>query len=259
MKNIKIIANYDERVFKARYVIELNLADGLINYIVGSNGSGKSTILHAIRAHKDTLWENMSRGLQMDIVRNHDLDLYKAIFSIEGLDQFENVFCLDAVIDNPNHFANCTTATGLINGGGLYYGQKSRGEGNSFMLSKFVSEIAKITGAKINPETKKVENRPEKRQLIIIDEVDEGFDLHTQSKWGRMLRNISYIFNATIICVCHNPLCILMDNMNDINLGQLYSIYNMDTRMYSTIDKYIDDQCGLKITVTPLNKSKHDE
>lgn len=259
MENLKIIANSDERVFKAGDVIELNLADSLINYIVGSNGSGKSTILHAIRAHKDTLWENMSSGRRMDIARDHDLDLYKAIFSIEGLDQFENVFCLDAVIDNPNYFANCATATGLIEGGGLYYGQKSRGEGNSFMISKFVGEIAKITGAKINPETKKVENKPEKRQLIIIDEVDEGFDLQTQSKWGTMLRNISYIFNATIICVCHNPLCVLMDDMNGSDLGQIYPIYNMDTRMYSTMDKYIADQCGLKITITRLNKSKHDE
>ena len=111
---LKITAKVDERVFKNGDTIELKLMPNMVNYIVGPNGSGKSTLLHAIRAYKDSIHEATPRDLQMNFARGHDLQIYKGVFDIEGLERFEHVFTLDAVEDNPVSFEKASTATALI-------------------------------------------------------------------------------------------------------------------------------------------------
>lgn len=250
--NLKITAKVDERMFKAGDFIELNLIPHAINYMVGPNGCGKSTVLHAIRAYKDSIHESLSPDRKMDFGRGHDLLLYKGVFDIEGLDQFEHVFALDAVEDNPVSFEKASTATALLDGGGYWFMHHSRGEGSKMLISRFISGLQKLTGATIDKETKKPVNLPEKKSLIIIDEMDEGLDLQSQSTFHRLLSNMCSIFNATVICVCHNPICILFDMFSEIN-----PVFDMSDRTYKDIDQYINEQTGKHILI--MDPEKHKE
>lgn len=251
MRTLKIIAKSNERVFKQGDAVELTLMEGQVNYVVGPNGSGKSTIMHAIRAYKDTIYENTPFEQRMEIGRNHDLQLYQGVFDIEGLEQYTNVFALDATVDNPVSFENASTATALIHGGGFAYSRGSRGEGTKFMMSRFINHLTEITGGGIDKETKKIKNKPEAESLIIIDEMDEGLDIKAQSTFYRLLGNLCRIFNATVICVCHNPLCILADPM-----GGIMPVYDMVTRSYKPIKTYIKEQTGLDITINRESDGK---
>lgn len=249
MSNIilKIIAKRDERVFKKGDVITFNLIKGSVNYLVGPNGSGKSTILHAIRAYKDSVFENLDWNLCMETSRGLDINTYKGVFDIEGLENFKWVFSLDAVEDNPLHFMKAATATALISGGGLTLSNKSRGEGTKFLFSRLINSMIKITGASLS--NGKITNTPEEHSLIIIDEMDEGFDLKSQSTYHRLLNNLCNVFNATIICVCHNPLCILYDP-----IGVLRPLLDMTDRKIKVISEYIEQQTNKHIVMFDPNK-----
>lgn len=244
---LKITAKVDERMFHAGDSIELNLTAGVVNYMVGSNGCGKSTLLHVIRSHKDSIHESLSQGRKSDFARGHDLLFYNGMFDVEGLDQFEHVFVLDAVEDNPVSFEKAATATALIDGGGYWFMRRSRGEGSKMLLSRFISDMQKITGASIDHETKKPANIPKTRSLIIIDEMDEGLDMESQSTFPRLLFNLCVAFNATVLCVCHNPTCILFDRIGTIN-----PVFDVTDRTYKNISQYINEQSGKYIvTMAP--------
>lgn len=242
--SIKITANMDERIFRKGDTVELRLEPGMVNYVVGPNGSGKSTILHAIRAYKDSIYESMSPSRKCDIVRGHDLQLYKSVFDIEGLENFEHVFAIDAVEDNPVSFEKAATATALLDGGGLAFMNRSRGEGSKMLLSVFINNLMKITGASIDQETKKPVNTPKTKSLIIVDEMDEGLDIAAQSTFHVLLNNLCRIFNATVICVCHNPVCILFDPM-----GIVFNVLDSTDWKMKSINTYIKEQTGLNVII----------
>ena len=241
---LKITAHVDERMFRAGDSIELKLIPGLVNYMVGPNGCGKSTLLHVIRAYKDSIHESLPSDRKSDFARGHDLLLYKGMFDVEGLDQFEHVFTLDAVEDNPVSFEKAATATSLLDGGGFWFMHHSRGEGSKMLISRFISGLQKITGVSIDKVTKKPVKVPETKSLIIIDEMDEGLDLSSQFTFHRLLNNLCAIFNATVLCVCHNPTCILFDI-----LGETQMVFDMSDRSYKSIDKYISEQTDYHIVI----------
>ena len=235
----------DERVYKKGDTIELNIGPG-VNYIVGPNGCGKSTILHAIRAHRDSLYENMNPNIRVEIARNHDLQLYRNVFDVNGLDIYLNVFCLDAHVDNPVSFMNATSATALIYGGGMAYNRISRGEGSKLMISKFINDMQKLM--KVDPKDTTTWPSGDNRSLIIMDELDEGLDLKCQMTFYRVLSNISKVFNADVICVCHNPICILADTISNV--------YDMGIRGYKSIHTYIKEQTGKQIIIKDITNDK---
>lgn len=249
--NLKITAKIDERMFKKGTSVNIELIPGMVNYMVGPNGSGKSTLLHAIRAHKDSVHESLSSDRKSDFARGHDLLLYDGVFDIEGLDQFEHVFALDAAEDNPVSFEKAATATALLDGGGYWFMHHSRGEGSKMLISRFISDMQNITGASIDKESKKPVNIPKTKSLVIIDEIDEGLDLKSQSTFHRILNNICNIFNATVLCVCHNPICILFDSF-----GKFNPVFDMTDRTYKTIEKYIEEQSGKHIMVVDPEEYK---
>lgn len=245
MNKLTIKAKNNERVYKKGDTVELNIEPG-VNYIVGPNGCGKSTLLHAVRAYKDSIYENMSPTDRVEIARNLDLQLYQNVFDVKGLDIYSNVFCLDAHVDNPVSFMNAGSATSFIHSGGMTYNRISRGEGSKMMLSKFINDMQNLM--KVNPRDKSTWPSEDNRSLIIMDELDEGLDLKCQMTFHRMLSNISKVFNADVICVCHNPICILADTISNV--------YDMGTREYKSIHTYIKEQTGKQIIIKNITNDK---
>lgn len=239
---IKFKFNQDDRCFKKDDVIELDLAKEIPFYLVGPNGSGKTTLMHYIRANKHTLKEE-NKNL-FDGMTNNDDILYKdtKVVDIEGLDEFENIFVLDSIDDDPTSFINSASAGGFVGGGGFNAMSLSKGQKAKDMLGRFLAKVQKFTGFSFNDY--KEGKRYDKETLIIVDEVDEGLDLKGQSTFHIMLRNLACTFNAFIICICHNPICTLSSYLREFTL-----VYDLSTRSLKMIKDYIEEQTGLEITV----------
>lgn len=240
MSKIVITANQDERIFKKDDKITLDIKPG-INFMVGPNGSGKTTIMRAIRAHKDSLYDALSNSMKMDTVRQHEMNIYNTVFDVQGLEEYEHVLCLDAQADDPMSMNNSATACSFIHGGGFNYSRMSRGEGTRFLIAKFLTNAENVTGANV-----KEKKQAEKRSLIILDEVDEGMDINNQLLFAKICGNMCKIQNADMICICHNPICILA--------SPITMVYDMGTRSYKDINKYIKEQTGKEIIIKDINK-----
>lgn len=197
---ITIKINHEYRRFKEGEEFNLDVSPSHILVITGSNGLGKSSLLRGIRGIKDSLKDiNRSDFDGMTIQANTLASMdFNANASIEGLDEFEEVYCLDRVTDDPNSFEAAATASGLIGGGGFYAGRMSGGQKSIFMLHKFIEKIEKIHKKGAN-------------SLVILDEVDSGFDIYNQINYLTVVNKKfrSILENPSIIVVTHNPLSII--------------------------------------------------
>ena len=251
MENITITLKKNDRCFKEGDVISLDLHEG-VNFIVGPNGCGKTTLMHYIRAMQHDL-RDMNKKM-FDGMSNNDDQIYgggwnndkskpfvSKVFDIKGLEQFDQVFVLDSIDDDPVNFNNAATAGGLIGGGGWAALSLSKGQKASMMLSKFISSIIKVTG--FTPQQFNDGADYCKHPLVIVDEADEGLDIAHQVKFVKFIDRICKIWNATIICICHNPLCTLSEGTMDTE------VYDLSSKSMKTIKQYIFDQTGLWLSV----------
>lgn len=251
MENITITLKKNDRCFKEGDVISLDLHEG-VNFIVGPNGCGKTTLMHYIRAIQHDL-RDMNKKM-FDGMSNNDDEIYgpgwradkskpfvSNVFDIRGLEQFDQVFVLDSIDDDPVNFNNAATAGGLIGGGGWTALSLSKGQKASMMLSKFISSIIKVTG--FTPQQFNEGADYGKHPLVIVDEADEGLDIAHQVKFVKFIDRICKIWNATIICICHNPLCTLSEGTMDTE------VYDLSSKSMKTIKQYIFDQTGLWLSV----------
>ena len=237
---MKVTCNDDFRGFKKGESFEIPIYRG-VNYIVGPNGSGKSTIMHFIRAKRDSLM-NESMSLFDGMSKMEDkLFQDSDVFTIEGLDDYEYVFMLDSIDDDPTSFNNAASAYGLINGGGLECQKKSKGQKAEFMLLKFVRLITNKLGTTMM-DLSGQELKEKKKCLFILDEVDEGLDLKRQADFHKILYNICTLFNADVLCICHNSFCILCDHASTL-------VFDMSDKEEKTIETYIKEQTGLTIKI----------
>jgi predicted ATPase len=207
-KEIELKFKFDKdfRTFKAGTEFTIPVKRFAITYLCGLNGSGKSSLLRTIRCKKDSLREDFLRTY--DGVTNSMLEEAGHTFrgTIEGLDEYDEVFCLDSQVDDPLNFSNASTAVGLVNGRGLAGMHSSRGQ---LMGTKFVEFINKVNARKDKS----------KRTLIILDEVDEGLDMRIQFRWNKAIENRLILeTGADVICVSHNPLCMLSESIMGVRV-----------------------------------------
>lgn len=250
-ESITITLKQDDRCFKAGDVLDIPLIKGQVNYMVGPNGSGKSTFAHWLRARTSGL-RKYNKSV-FDGMTNNDDTLYKDWDGIEvkGLESFDDVYVLDSVDDNPTSFTNSATASGLIMGGGLQAMSLSKGQTSQLIISTFLSKMEKVTGyGMIEHRRRKDEGLPgyDKHPLIILDEIDEGLDLKNQMRFDRLISNIGKVWNATIICICHNPMVALCRS-----IGNETPVFDMGSRSTKTIGEYISEQAGVEITIRKLD------
>lgn len=243
MTELKIHCNSDFRGFKEGEEFTMHLKKG-VNFIVGPNGCGKSALLHYIRAQKDDLKNEIMKAL--DGMQKNDDMLLKGTkyFTIEGLEKFDYIFSLDSIDDDPTNFTNAATAFGLVEGGGLGSLTKSKGEKARRMMSMFLFRMARKLGITVEDlEKKRYLN--DKEVFIMLDEVDEGMDLKTQVTFYNVLKNIALAHNATIVCVCHNIMCVYGGPLGSDEL-----VFDMTDRKEKTVSTYIKEQTGLNVTIT---------
>lgn len=186
---IKIKALQKFRCFEEGQEKTLSFADGssVFLYMVGRNGSGKSTLLDAIRCMK-----NSSNKSALALSKSE----FNGVFEITGLEQFNKVFHLSATIDDALSMWNSCDAVSFIDNGG--YGQThiSHGQRSAAQLGRFLEEVEK----NITPEDAG-------KILLVLDEIDKGFDLRYQIGFTTLIKNICLRYGAVAIIVSHNPIC----------------------------------------------------
>ena len=189
-----------------------------IEVIVGDNGSGKSSLLSAIRGEfitkkyeKGSLYDSGFIELRKHVTIEHD---------------FEAAFFYDAVKDNPKDGNNSYDAMEYLFNGGHATKDVSHGQSSSFMLSKTITKLAEYR--KGNPEAK---------ILVILDEPEVGFDLKTQYKLPDIIRNMSQLFNCYILCVTHNYFVVSTSDTVTLCDNMTYRKVNADEYLITLISK----------------------
>lgn len=199
MSTVKIKVKEDYRCFKKDDEYTLDLIDNEPNMLVGLNGSGKSTLLRALRHVKDTFHEQWMRA--HDGVTPQQFNSADASkFDVEGLDQFDDVFYIDMQIDDPASFACSATAASFIWLGGYTASRISRGQTAMTMLGKVVHNIEEY-----------YKTNPQKPALVVLDEIDEGFDLNVLINFAEKTKRVfqQYNPNTTLLICTHNPIVYL--------------------------------------------------
>lgn len=226
---------------------------GSVNYMVGSNGSGKTTILQKIRSDMDSLYDINKND--RDGMTSANLDIIKFVpIKISGVtDKFTHIFALDSIEDDPSNFINSSTAYGLVAGGGLAVQHRSKGEKSKIMLSMLITKIQKVLGFTID-DYKKGEDIKDCRPLILIDEIDEGMDFKSMLTYDHLLSNLCNIFNATVICVTHNPLVCFGSKKYD-----QCPVFDIKQMKQIIISDYITNETGMRLQmVMPPSEDKQD-
>ena len=249
MEKLTIHIKKDDRCFKKGTKFSLDLVPGDVNFIVGPNGSGKTTLIHYIRAMRHDL-SDINRELH-DGMSNQEDRLYSKeigkLYEVTGLDAYSGVFVLDAIDDDPTSFLNSSSAHALVMGGGLRARSLSKGQKAWDMITRFLDKISKVTG--FSPEDYRSGRKYKKHPLIIMDETDEGLDLRMQRKYYTLLRNIATVWNATVLCVCHNVMAMgIIAGAEGKNVLD-FPVYDISTRTTKSFNEYIKEQAGVEIDI----------
>ncbi len=213
---MKITFNKKVRNIEAGTEIDLSILDvGKSVAVVGNNGSGKSTILQAIRGSfpktTKSFFEDDCKNLVKDggVVLEHN---------------YEKAFFLDAVLDNGLHFMNACDAPSFIRMGGFSKSKKSHGEGNLIDIARFMTEVE----PKIVPD----------KTLIVFDEIDNGFSLRNMSLISNLIDKLVIKHKCHVIVSTHNPFYISQS-------GFCYDVEDFKIKKSS---KYIEEKTGYIIT-----------
>lgn len=156
-----------------------------IEVLVGSNGSGKSSLLSAIRGvfvspsfSGGSLYDHGFKELSNQVTIEHD---------------FDKAFFYDSVKDNPKDMNNNYDAMEFIRGGAFHTRDKSHGQSSMYMLSRMIGEVEEYRVA--NPTAK---------ILVVFDEPEVGFDLSMQFKLPNIIANVVKKLNCQVIVASHN-------------------------------------------------------
>ena len=235
---MRIKITKDFRCFKKDEVYELDLQPGEITFVVGPNGCGKSTLMFALRAIKDSMKElnnKRSDGMRDLSLKMHYLDVISHT-SIEDYD-FKLAFFRDTVVDNPTSFMNAASAYGLVAGGGLSNQTKSCGQGQLNQMLRFWSDIVQACG-----------DKSDERILIVMDELDDSLDLKAQARFGYIASKmlLEKYPNASILVVTHS----IITAMGAEQFSTVKSrVFDVKRNQYTTAESYFNTETGLRLAM----------
>lgn len=186
--------------------------------IAGPNGCGKSTLLNCIR------------GIKCDNKNKLSLEegnIKQMSESIELEHSFDHIYHLSSEYDDPLSMDMAYDASAFVESGGFQLKQRSNGERSMGLLSKFLVEHF--------GQTLEVP----KNSLIILDEVDKGFDLQKQVGMHNLVKNINKRTGAKFLYVCHTPIPLMLTEQ----------LYAFKYRMMFPSHDYVIVECGLDVTI----------
>ena len=176
-----------------------------VNVIVGRNGSGKTTLLKEILAY---YIPPKRYGRQHQHVSKISIDT-----------AFDKVFKLDTVNDDLLLTNNSFSALDDIDSFVMMYraNNQSHGESSMMYLDAMIRDVVEYK--KINKEA---------NILIVLDEVDKGFDFYMQCMLSSILTNVA-CRNTTVLFATHGY----------FNVKDAKSIYDLSNRAHITPEQYI--------------------
>lgn len=169
----------DFRKFKKGLSIDFDFEKYDIIVLLGKNGSGKSTIGYCIQ----NLLGSFKKRNYLNV--GGFIDEYKKAVEITDTDDINVIDTLCSVRDNPDSLSCSADAESFFDSGGFATKKCSHGNKLSYMFTELLKRM------------EKVETPVSKYNLLVIDEIDSGFDMNMQYMFGNHgLRNISYNLNV---------------------------------------------------------------
>lgn len=193
---ISIKAKDDFRSFKKDYEVNFEFDETKVNFLMGKNGCGKSTIIQAIRG---TLNSNDDREIRWSAKQDCKNILEHFDVNIEG---FTNVYHLDidGLDDNLSMF-NASSAIDLIDLGGFGMNSLSQGERTIIMMTRLKNMV-----------------KDAEDTVIIFDELDNHLDFDFRVKLVMWLNKLFPLSKKIIIT--HD---LLMTNLNEGHIVYIMS------------------------------------
>jgi predicted ATPase len=245
--------NKDFRVFKKDDEIDFSVEPFKINWIVGDNRSGKSTILKLFRKQKDSLKDVLNKLRDGLYAQDSDIEGTSDIATVDGIDKYEKMFFLDAISDDPTNFVNSGSDGAFIGYGGLEAHRMSKGQKAAAMLGQFMQLVKdELTPDVYQTVMDRLKNSGDTENccvaLICFDEVDEGMDLNAQMAFLKVLHKIPIVYCSDIIVVTHSLMLPILDCAE--------TVFDMKTRSSVSVDDYISRLTGKHITIKVEDEEK---
>ena len=223
-KYIKVKLKQDFHNLKKDEEYDFEFKDGRKTIILsGPNGSGKSSLVNIIRAYKDDTKNDRHEKLGYTEIRG-----YGKMADIDT--NFKRIFYLTRDFDDPMSMNNFATATAAFVNGGFFMGRKSTGERLKMMFNKFLADTLGF-----DEEKKKLTSSFTDDDLLILDEMDTGYDLQTQVWYSKFLRALSTVKKVNLLVITHSPL-VIMDN------DEVFSFFS---RQLVPSEIFLFETCGL--------------
>jgi predicted ATPase len=202
-KDFRVIVNSSFRKIKKGEVFNFDIP---LTVIVGENGSGKSSLLQAIRGKYDKKKDSLNTDEFRKLSKNISLET--------GCEHF---LFFDSIKDNGSDMNNSYDAMSFISNGGFATKNISHGETQMYYLNKLINDI------------KALRTKTDKKIVLCLDEMDKGYSLKTQSKIITLLLNLIMKYNCRILCITHNYLLIKKAGI----------VFDFDNRKYILSKDYL--------------------
>ena len=208
---MKITITKDFRKLKTGDVYDFGSLDTLkMVTIVGDNGSGKSSLIHALRGVKN--------DAKCDSLFNSDYKKLAENISVEH--SYEKIFFLDSVKDNGSDIMNGYDAVSFVTSGGMATSKMSHGQGSLTYIAMFLEK----NKSSIVPD----------KTLLVFDEIDNGLSLKNMSKFINFVYNAIYIHKCHVLIISHNPFFIT----------QSHICYDLVKKDFTTSSSYMMRETG---------------